>query len=392
MFKRLSVDLSDLKAQGFEKAETVLASPQGREVVIRDHDHGKIVVNMCSNNYLGLANHSAIVSAAKEGIDRYGYGMASVRFICGTQTVHRDLEDRLSDYIGTEGTILFSSCFDANTGLFETILGEEDAIISDELNHASIIDGIRLSKAKRYRYKHNDMADLERALEASASARSRLVVTDGVFSMDGTTANLPDICRLAERYHTMVMVDDSHAIGVVGPKGRGTPALHGVVEKVHIVTGTLGKALGGASGGYVSGRKEIVDWLRQASRPYLFSNSLMPAICSASIAAIGLAETADDLRESLTARVAQLRRGITSLGLVVGGLDHPIVPIVTGKSETAKALAAHLLNVGILAMPFSYPVVPKGSARVRMQVSASHTVDDIEHVISALRSFSKAKS
>jgi len=383
---RLRAELAGLRWGGLEKTEKPLNSPQGSHVEIRGKD-GADIVNMCANNYLGLANHPAILAAAKDAIDRFGFGMASVRFICGTNGLQLKLETRLSDYLGTEGTILYSSCFDANTGLFETLLDECDAIVSDALNHASIIDGIRLSKAKRFRFSHNDMAALEAALDQAAGARNILIVTDGVFSMDGTIANLPAICALAEKSNAFVMVDDSHAVGFVGPGGRGTPALHGVADKVDIVSGTLGKALGGASGGYISGRKEIVDWLRQASRPYLFSNALMPAICAASICAIDIAETASALRQNLSHRVMQLRTGLGAVGLKVGGIDHPIVPVITGDAQAAKNLAAHLFMNDVLATPFAYPVVPKGAARVRLQVSASHSESDIQRVVSAFASY-----
>lgn len=385
MLDRLRADLEGLGRDGFEKIEKPLNSPQGSHVVLGGKD-GADIINMCANNYLGLANHPAILTAAKDAIDRYGFGMASVRFICGTSGLHLELEKRLSNYLGMESTVLYGSCFDANTGLFETLLGECDAIVSDELNHASLIDGIRLSKARRFRFAHNDMAALEATLNQADGARTVLIVTDGVFSMDGTIANLPAICALAEKSNALVMVDDSHAVGFVGPGGRGTPALHGVTDKIDIVSGTLGKALGGASGGYISGRREIVDWLRQASRPYLFSNALMPAICAASICAIDMAENATELRQNLTSRVIQLRNGLSKLGLTLGGVDHPIVPVITGDATAAKRLAAHLFSNDILATPFAYPVVPKGAARVRLQVSAAHSERDIERVVSAFAS------
>ncbi|MDN5925510.1 MAG: glycine C-acetyltransferase [Hyphomicrobiales bacterium] len=386
MLDRLRADLEGLRRDGFEKTEVPLNSPQGSHVVLGTKI-GADIINMCANNYLGLANHPAILAAAKDAIDRFGFGMASVRFICGTNGLQLDLETRLSNYLKTEGTILYSSCFDANTGLFETLLDERDAIVSDALNHASIIDGIRLSKAKRFRFAHNDMAALEAMLDRAAGARTILIVTDGVFSMDGTIANLPAICALAERSKALVMVDDSHAVGFVGPGGRGTPALYEIADKIDIVSGTLGKALGGASGGYISGRREVVDWLRQASRPYLFSNALMPAICAASICAIDMAETASDLRQNLSRRVMQLRTGLSELGLEVGGIDHPIVPIITGDAQAAKDLAVHLFMNDILATPFAYPIVPKGAARVRLQVSASHSERDIERVVSSFASY-----
>ncbi|MBT1516860.1 glycine C-acetyltransferase [Bradyrhizobium sp. SRL28] len=387
MLDRLKESLVKTRQQGFEKHEVALSSPQSRRIAIAGDGGDRNLINMCANNYLGLANHPEIIAAAKDGLDHFGFGMASVRFICGTQTLHKDLESRLSQYLGTDDTILYSSCFDANTGLFETILDEEDVILSDELNHASIIDGIRLTKASRIRYKHDDMTELEAALKGTNQHRSRLIVTDGVFSMDGTIANLAAICGLAQQYDAMVMVDDSHAVGVIGTRGRGTPALHNVGDKVDILTGTLGKALGGASGGYVSGRCEVISWLRQASRPYLFSNSVMPAICAASIKAIDLAESGDHLRENLHARGGQLRTALRELGFFVGGKDHPIVPIIVGEADRATALAEHLLQNGVLAVAFAYPVVPKGAARVRMQVSASHSAADIESVLAVLASF-----
>ncbi|WP_421405443.1 glycine C-acetyltransferase [Agrobacterium fabrum] len=389
MLQRYEEKLSKLRLDGFNKREAVISSPQGREIVISVDGQSRKLLNMCSNNYLGLANDPVVVAAAKEGIDRYGFGMSSVRFICGTQNIHSELEAHISGYLGTEDTILYSSCFDANTGLFEALFGAEDTLISDQLNHASIIDGIRLSKADKRRFKHNDMESLEVALKASMYSASRAIVTDGVFSMDGTIANLPDICSLAEKYNALVIVDDSHAVGVVGKKGMGTPSLHGVSDKIDILTGTLGKALGGASGGYVSGRAVIIEWLRQASRPYLFSNSLMPAICAASIKAIALASDSDLLRENLSARVAQLRAGAEKLGLLVGGIDHPIVPIIVGEADDAVALSKLMLANGIYAVAFSYPVVAKGAARVRMQVSAQHTREDIDQVLSVLESFNE---
>lgn len=386
MLERVSKELFVLRDAGFEKVEKTLLSPQGAHVDLADAGNGA-VINMCANNYLGLANHPAIVAAAKDGLDRFGFGMASVRFICGTQSIHRDLEQRLSGYLETEDTILYSSCFDANTGLFETLLDERDAIVSDALNHASIIDGIRLSKARRFRYQHDDMADLERALGEAEGARTVLIVTDGVFSMDGTIANLPAICSLAEACGAMVMVDDSHAVGFIGPKGRGTVALHGVESKVQIVTGTLGKALGGASGGYVSGRGEIVNWLRQTSRPYLFSNSLMPAICAASLCAIDLAEQGETLRKNLVARTRQLRAGLLDQGWTITGHDHPIVPVIIGDASSANSLTNYLQMQHIMATAFSYPVVPRGAARIRMQVSAGHSEIDIHRVLSAFAEF-----
>jgi glycine C-acetyltransferase len=376
--------LADLGSRKLLKVEQEISSPQSAHIRLAarpDHE----VLNMCANNYLGLSNHPALVQAAREGLERHGFGMSSVRFICGTHAVHRQLERRLSSYLRTEDTILFPSCFDANTGLFEALLGDSDAVISDSLNHASIIDGVRLSKAKRFRYANNDMEQLETALRDAKPCRRVLIVTDGVFSMDGVAADLPRICELAKRHGALVMVDDSHAVGFVGAQGRGTPALHGLEDQVDIVSGTLGKALGGASGGYVSGRKEIVEWLRQRARPYLFSNAVMPALCAASVVAIDIAEQGDDLRQNLAARTAQLRQGLTALGYTISGSDHPIVPVLTGDAESASEIADFVLRQQILVVPFSYPVVPEGAARIRMQVSAAHKAEDIDRVIEAFR-------
>jgi glycine C-acetyltransferase len=386
---RLRAELRNLKAQSLFKEERALRSPQGARVHV-DTTGGRPILNMCANNYLGLADDPRIVAAARRGLDEHGFGMASVRFICGTHAVHRALEERISRYLRTEDTMLFSSCFDANAGLFEALLGGEDAIVSDALNHASIIDGIRLSKARRYRYANNDMDSLASALAQAAGARTILIATDGVFSMDGIIASLPAICDLAERYGALVMVDDSHAVGFIGEGGRGTPTLHGAADRVHILTGTLGKALGGASGGYVSGRAEIVQWLRQRARPYLFSNSLMPAICTASLAAIDLVERGDDLRQALYARTRQLRRGLAALGFRLGGIDHPIVPVLVGDAETAVSIAEDVAHSGIFVTPFSYPVVPQGQARIRMQLSAAHSEGDITAVIDAFADAGRA--
>ncbi|MGY3033938.1 glycine C-acetyltransferase [Bradyrhizobium sp. USDA 4354] len=383
--QRLRDNLNELSSRKLLKVEQEITSPQSTHIHLRALGERELL-NMCANNYLGLANHPALVRAAHEGLERHGFGMSSVRFICGTHSVHRALENRLSSYLRTEDTILFGSCFDANAGLFEALLDVDDAIISDSLNHASIIDGIRLCKAKRFRYTNNDMSELERALRDASHCRAVLVVTDGVFSMDGTPANLPGICELAKRYGALVMVDDSHAVGFIGPQGRGTPARYGLEDQIDILTGTLGKALGGASGGYVSGRGELISWLRQRARPYLFSNSLMPAICEASLAAIDLAEQADDLRQNLSARTGQLRQGLSDLGFPIFGNDHPIVPVMTGDAAVAVQIAEFLRAHDILVVPFSYPVVPEGTARIRMQVSASHSANDIERVISAFRS------
>ncbi|MCK1538841.1 MULTISPECIES: glycine C-acetyltransferase [unclassified Bradyrhizobium] len=383
--QRLRDNLDELSSRKLLKIEQEIASPQSTHVHLRALGE-RDLLNMCANNYLGLANHPALLRAAHSGLERHGFGMSSVRFICGTHSVHRALEERISSYLRTEDTILFGSCFDANTGLFEALLDTDDAVISDSLNHASIIDGIRLCKAKRYRIANNNMNELEHALREASHSRTVLVVTDGVFSMDGAAANLPGICELAKRYGALVMVDDSHAVGFVGPEGRGTPALYGLEDQIDILTGTLGKALGGASGGYVSGRSEIISWLRQRARPYLFSNSLMPAICEASLTAIDLAESADDLRQNLSARTGQLRQGLSGLGFQLLGNDHPIVPVMTGDAAVAVQIAEFLRAHGILVVPFSYPVVPEGAARIRMQVSAAHSADDIERVIAAFRS------
>ncbi|MCK1293186.1 glycine C-acetyltransferase [Bradyrhizobium sp. 30] len=382
--ERLRDDLDELSSRNLLKVEREIASPQSAHIQLRGLG-GRSVLNMCANNYLGLANHQSLVQAARAGLERHGFGMSSVRFICGTHHIHRALEKRLTDYLRTDDTILFGSCFDANAGLFEALLDANDAVISDSLNHASIIDGIRLCKAKRFRYANNDMDQLERALREARQCRTVLVVTDGVFSMDGIAANLPGICDLAKRHGALVMVDDSHAVGFIGPQGRGTPARNGLEHQVDIVTGTLGKALGGASGGYVSGRGEIIAWLRQRARPYLFSNSLMPALCEASLTAIELAEHADDLRENLAARTRQLRQGLSNLGFQLSGVDHPIVPVITGDAAIAVQISDFLLALDILVVPFSYPVVPEGAARIRMQVSAAHSAQDIERVIGAFQ-------
>ncbi len=373
--QEISGELDEIRSAGLFKAERVIVSPQGSSIRVGD---GKEVLNLCANNYLGLADDPRIVTAAKEALDRWGYGLASVRFICGTQDVHKQLESRISGFLGTEDTILYSSCFDANGGLFETLLSEQDAVISDELNHASIIDGIRLSKARRLRYRNRDMADLEAQLKACADARRRLVATDGVFSMDGYVTPLDEICNLADRYGAMVMVDDSHAVGFVGARGRGTPELHGVTDRVDIVTGTLGKALGGASGGYTSGRKEIIDLLRQRSRPYLFSNTVAPAVVGASLKVLDLLETSDDLRARLHENTAWFRERMTGLGFDILPGDHPIVPVMIGDAARASRMADLLLEKGIYVIGFSYPVVPVGKARIRTQVSAAHSREDLQ--------------
>jgi glycine C-acetyltransferase len=376
----ISAELDEIRSAGLFKAERVIVSPQGSSIRVGD---GQEVLNFCANNYLGLADDPRIISAAKEAMDRWGYGLASVRFICGTQGVHKQLEQRISGFLGTEDTILYSSCFDANGGLFETLLGEQDAVISDELNHASIIDGIRLSKARRLRYRNRDMADLEAQLKASADARRRLIATDGVFSMDGYLAPLGEICDLAERYEAMVMVDDSHAVGFVGTRGRGTPELHGVSDRVDIVTGTLGKALGGASGGYTSGRREVIDLLRQRSRPYLFSNSVAPAVAGASLKVLDLLESGDDLRARLRENTAWFRERMTGLGFDILPGDHPIVPVMIGDAARATEMADLLLEKGVYVIGFSYPVVPVGKARIRTQVSAAHSRDDLQTAAAA---------
>ena len=373
-------ELNEIRSAGLFKAERVIVSPQGSNIRVAD---GAEVLNLCANNYLGLADDPRIVTAAKEALDRWGYGLASVRFICGTQDLHKQLEQRISAFLGTEDTILYSSCFDANGGLFETLLGQQDAVISDELNHASIIDGIRLCKARRLRYRNRNMADLEDQLKASADARRRLIATDGVFSMDGYVAPLDEICDLAERYQAMVMVDDSHAVGFVGARGRGTPELHGVTDRIDIVTGTLGKALGGASGGYTSGRREIIDLLRQRSRPYLFSNSVAPAVAGASLKVLDLLESSDDLRARLRENTAWFRQRMTSLGFDILPGDHPIVPIMIGDAARATRMADLLLDKGVYVIGFSYPVVPVGKARIRTQVSAAHSQEDLQAAVTA---------
>jgi glycine C-acetyltransferase len=377
----LASEIRSLRDTGLYKSERVLTSPQKADVTIQ----GRVepVLNFCANNYLGLSDHPRMVEAAKSALDRYGFGMSSVRFICGTQDDHKSLETRLSRFLGTDDTILYGSCFDANTGLFETILSEEDAVISDALNHASIIDGIRLCKARRLRYANNDMKELEARLKETADCRFRLIATDGVFSMDGIMANLPAICDLAERQDALVMVDDSHAVGFVGAKGRGTPEACGVAGRIDILTGTLGKALGGASGGYTSGRAPIIEWLRQRSRPYLFSNALMPAITATSLAALDLIEENDVLRRRLAENAARFRSGMERLGFKLVPGSHPIIPVMLGEAPLAVAMAEHLLADGIYVIAFSYPVVPKGQARIRTQMSAAHAPEQIDRAIEA---------
>jgi glycine C-acetyltransferase len=377
---RLATQLDELKAQGLYKPEHAIDTPQGAEIRVADLAR-RDVVNFCANNYLGLANHPRVLKAAHAALDQFGYGMASVRFICGTQTVHKRLERKISEFLGLDDTILYSSCFDANGGLFETLLGEEDAIFSDALNHASIIDGIRLCKAQRFRYANSDMADLRRQLEQGAAARVKLIATDGVFSMDGSIAKLPEICDLAERHGALVMVDDSHATGVLGAHGRGTPEHCGVKDRIDIVTSTLGKALGGASGGFTSGRAKIIEWLRQRSRPYLFSNTLAPMIASASIAVLDLVASGTALRKKLFANAAHLRQGLAAAGFTLLPGEHPIIPVMIGDARRAHAMAQGLLARGIYAVGFSYPVVPLGAARIRLQVSAAHEQRHIDRAI-----------
>ncbi len=382
---QIAEEIGRIRADGLYKTERVIASPQRANIVVSD---GAPVLNLCANNYLGLADDSRVIHAAKDALNRWGFGMASVRFICGTQDLHKQLERKLSAFLGTVDTILYPSCFDANGGLFETLLGEQDAVISDELNHASIIDGIRLCRARRLRYKNRDMADLEAQLKASSDARRRLIATDGVFSMDGYVAPLAEICDLAEKYDAMVMVDDSHAVGFVGPTGRGTPELHGVTNRVDIVTGTLGKALGGASGGYTSGRAEIIELLRQRSRPYLFSNSVAPAVVGASLKVLEILNFGDDLRARLRENTLWFRSRMSELGFGILPGDHPIVPVMIGDAARAAQLADLLLTKGVYVIGFSYPVVPLGKARIRCQVSAAHSQEDLDLAVTA---FAKAR-
>ncbi|QGZ47411.1 glycine C-acetyltransferase [Streptomyces sp. QHH-9511] len=381
----LRTTLDEIRAAGLHKPERVIGTPQSATVAVTAGGQPGEVLNFCANNYLGLADHPEVIAAAHEALDRWGYGMASVRFICGTQEVHKELEARLSSFLGQEDTILYSSCFDANGGVFETLLGPEDAVISDALNHASIIDGIRLSKARRFRYANRDMADLEQQLKDAAhgGARRKLIVTDGVFSMDGYVAPLQEICDLAERHDAMVMVDDSHAVGFVGPGGRGTPELHGVMDRVDIITGTLGKALGGASGGYVAARAEIVALLRQRSRPYLFSNTLAPVIAAASLKVLDLLESAGDLRERLRANTALFRSRMTEEGFDILPGDHAIAPVMIGDASEAGRMAELLLERGVYVIGFSYPVVPQGQARIRVQLSAAHSTEDVNRAVDA---------
>ena len=383
-YRHIDNTLQQIRDDGFFKRERLIATPQQTTLCL---ESGAEVINFCANNYLGLADDPRLIAAAKRGLDEYGFGMASVRFICGTQTSHRNLEAAISRFLGTQDTILYGSCFDANGGLFETLLGEEDAVISDELNHASIIDGVRLCKAKRFRYRNNDMADLEAQLQAAdaAGARHKMIATDGVFSMDGTIANLAGICALAEKYSALVMVDDSHAVGFMGEKGRGTPEYCGVAERIDIYTGTLGKALGGASGGYIAARQQVVDLLRQRSRPYLFSNSVAPAIVTASLAVLSLLDSAEGaaLRQRVNANGAHFRREMEALGFNLVPGVHPIVPVMLGDAALATRMAEGLLEEGIYVIGFSFPVVPKGKARIRTQLSAAHTPAQIERAVAA---------
>jgi glycine C-acetyltransferase len=376
----LSQQLEDLKVNGLYKSERIITSPQNANISIST---GEKVLNMCANNYLGLADHPEVIKAAQEGVARRGYGLSSVRFICGTQDIHKQLEDKLSAFLGTDDTILYSSCFDANGGLFETLLTAEDAIISDELNHASIIDGVRLCKAQRFRYKNSDMEDLEIQLKAASGARFKLIATDGVFSMDGYIAKLKEICDLADKYDAMVMVDDSHAVGFIGEHGKGTHEYCGVMGRVDIITGTLGKALGGASGGYTSGRKEIIEMLRQRSRPYLFSNTVAPAVVTASIKALELVEKSPALLEKLRENTSFFRKAMTEAGFEILTGEHPIVPIMLGDAVLAQTMAAKMLKKGIYVIGFCFPVVPKGKARIRTQISAAHSREDLEHAVKA---------
>jgi glycine C-acetyltransferase len=372
--------LEDLKTKGLYKSERIITSPQCANIEVNT---GQKVLNMCANNYLGLADHPEVVEAAKKGLEQRGYGLSSVRFICGTQDIHKELESKLSEFLGTDDTILYSSCFDANGGLFETLLTAEDAIISDELNHASIIDGVRLCKAARFRYKNSDMEDLEKQLKAASDARFKLIATDGVFSMDGYIARLKEICDLADKYDAMVMVDDSHAVGFVGKHGKGTPEFCGVTGRIDIITGTLGKALGGASGGYTSGRKEIIDMLRQRSRPYLFSNSVSPAVVAASLKALELVQESPALLDKLRDNTKYFRQAMTEAGFDILPGKHPIVPIMLYDAVRAQTMAAKMLEKGIYVIGFCYPVVPEGKARIRTQISAAHSREDLERAVKA---------
>ena len=376
--QHLTEQLDEIRESGLYKDERVIISAQQARIEVSD---GKQVLNLCANNYLGLANHPDVIAAAHEALDRWGYGLASVRFICGTQQIHKQLEQKISEFLGTEDTILYTSCFDANGGLFETLLGPEDAVISDQLNHASIIDGIRLCKAQRFRYKNSDMVDLEAKLKEAAGARYKLIATDGVFSMDGYIANLRGICDLADQHDALVMVDDSHAVGVIGTRGRGSHEYNDVMDRVDILTGTLGKALGGASGGYTSGRKQIIAMLQQRSRPYLFSNTVAPAIVAASLKSLEILSESTELLDRLRNNAQFFRQGTTEHGFNIQSGEHPIIPIMLGDAALAQQMANRLLDKGVYVIGFSYPVVPKGKARIRVQVSAAHSRDDLEFAI-----------
>jgi glycine C-acetyltransferase len=387
-FSQLQEQIEDVKAQGLYKSERIITSQQQAQIEVASGDK---VINFCANNYLGLANSPELIKAAQGGLDDHGFGVASVRFICGTQDIHKTLEQKISAFLETEDTILYSSCFDANTGLFETILGAEDAIISDSLNHASIIDGVRLCKAKRFRYANNDMADLEKQLIAAdeAGAKTKLIATDGVFSMDGVICNLEAVCDLADKYDALVMVDDAHAVGFVGENGKGTPEYCNVLDRVDIITGTLGKALGGASGGYTSGKKEIVEWLRQRSRPYLFSNSLAPSIVTASIKVLEMLENGGELRAKLWSNAKYFREQMEAAGFTCAGKDHAIIPVMLGDAKVASLMADKLLAEGIYVTGFSFPVVPKGQARIRTQISAAHSIEQLDTAIAAFTRIGK---
>lgn len=389
LLKQLADDTQALHAQGLFKTERIIVSPQQADITVQGANDDRHVINLCANNYLGLANHPRLIQAAHEALDKQGLGMASVRFICGTQNLHKQLEQRMSSFLKTEDTILYTSCFDANGGLFETILGEQDAVISDELNHASIIDGIRLCKAQRFRYKNNNMEDLEARLKEASGARHRLIVTDGVFSMDGIIANLPAICDLADKYNALVMVDDSHAVGFTGRSGAGTPEHWGVQDRVDIITGTFGKALGGASGGYTSGRKEIIEWLRQRSRPYLFSNTLAPAIVASSIAALDLILEDPSRIRKVHENALYFRKGMTALGFDLVPGEHAIVPVMLYDAPLAKKMADLLLEEGLYVIAFAFPVVPQGKARIRTQMSAAHDTRHLDHAIAAFEKIGK---
>ncbi len=382
-FDSLAEQTEALKSQGLYKQERLIAGPQQAAIKVLRNGDTTEVINLCANNYLGLANHPQIIKAAHAALDEYGYGMASVRFICGTQEIHKRLEERISQFLGTEDTILYPSCFDANGGLFETLLDDQDAVISDALNHASIIDGIRLCKARRFRYQNNDMNDLEAQLKAAGDCTRKLIATDGVFSMDGTIADLRSICDLAERYDALTMIDDAHAAGFLGDNGRGTHEYHDVMDRVDIITGTLGKALGGASGGYTSGRKEIVGWLRQRSRPYLFSNSVAPAIAATSIAVLDLLEADASLRKRLWENTGRFREQMTKLGFELKPGEHPIIPVMLGDAKLATTMANRLLDHGIYVIGFSFPVVPKGQARIRTQMSSGLNHEHLDKAVNA---------